>query len=98
MTSDSDSDSSRYFIGLMVPQGIGEQLYGSATTVWEHARDRQRCRASWTVPADLHWTLLFIGQFSDASYLAERMTDVAHRLAPITLPVSGQTHWLGRNS
>lgn len=98
MTSDSDSDSSRYFVGLMVPQGIGEQLYGFAKTLWDHAPDQQHYRASWNVPADLHCTLLFIGQFSDESYLAEQMTDVAHRLAPITLTVSGQTHWLGRNS
>jgi len=98
MTSDSDSNSSRYFIGLMIPPGIREQLHVFAKTLWANVPDKQHYKASWSVPADLHCTLVFIGQFSDEPYLAEQMAYVAHQVAPATLTVSGKTHWLGRNS
>ena len=98
MTSDSNSNPSRYFIGLMAPPGIREQLHVFAKTIWANIPDKQYYKASWNLPADLHCTLLFIGQFSDEPYLAEQMAYVAHQLAPVTLTVAGQTHWLGRNS
>src|SRR5699024_1998212 len=98
MTSDSNSNPSRYFIGLMAPPGIREQLHAFAKTIWANIPDKQHYKASWNVPADLHCTLLFIGQFLDEPYLAEQMAYVAHQLAPVTLTVAGQTHWLGRNS
>src|SRR5699024_12024630 len=44
-----------------------------------------------------HCTLRFIRQCADEPYLTEQMAYVAHQLAPVTLTVAGQTHWLGRN-
>src|SRR5699024_4616931 len=74
------------------------QLHVFAKTIWASIPDTPYYNAYWHLPAALHCTLLFIGQFSDEPYLAEQMAYVAHQLAPVTLTVAGQTHWLGRNS
>lgn len=88
----------RYFIGLMVPQHIGEQLYAFARSIQDSVPSDQTFRTAWTAPIDLHCTLLFIGQSPDEQLLIEQMERVAAQLPPVTLSVAGQTHWLGRNS
>src|SRR5690625_4496835 len=86
----------RYFIGLMVPQHIGEQLYAFARSIQDSVPSDQTFRTAWTAPIDLHCTLLFIGQSPDEPQLIEQMEHVAAQLPTVTLSVAGQTHWLAR--
>lgn len=88
----------RYFIGLMVPWNIGEQLYAFARSIQANMPSRQAFRTAWSAPSDLHCTLLFIGQSSDEQHLLTQLECIAAQLPPVTLSVAGQTHWLGRNS
>lgn len=88
----------RYFIGLMMPPNIQEHLQALSQSIQAARANDQRYKVSWTLPADLHCTFLFIGETSDEEHLMSYMADIAHRLEPVALTISGQTHWLGRNS
>lgn len=88
----------RYFIGLMLPPDIQRHLIAFANTLRTSLPAKHPYTVSWNHPADLHCTLLFVGQYDDEHHLIQRMTDVAAQLSPATLAVEGSTHWLGRNS
>ena len=88
----------RYFIGLMLPLSVQTHLTSVAATIQASLPAEHPYRVSWTHPADLHCTLLFIGNYDDEHHLITSMTDVAADLPPADLTVSGATHWLGRNS
>lgn len=88
----------RYFMGLMVPPGIRDQLHAFAQFIEDTLPEHDSYKTSWNSPADLHCTLLFIGQYPDEDYLVQQMEQLARTLSPLTLTITGQTHWLGRNS
>lgn len=88
----------RYFIGLMVPQGLREQLHAFAMSIDNALSTDQKSRPRWNDPSDLHCTLLFLGEYADEQYLVEQMQRVARQLPGVRLTAAGQTHWLGRNS
>lgn len=88
----------RYFIGLMTPEPIQAHLSAFAASLQRSLPTGLPSKISWTQPADLHCTVVFIGASDDEHHLIERLTEVALRLTPVTLSVQGPTHWLGRNS
>ena len=88
----------RYFIGLMVPPSVQQQLTSFAQTLEATLPEDHPFHISWTAPADLHCTLLYIGPTEDEHHLDEATRRIAQHLPPPTLTISGTTHWLGRNS
>lgn len=88
----------RYFIGLMVPPGVREHLYAFAQSIQAHLPSGDAATPNWNDPTDLHCTLLFLGQRADETLLVQHMEHVARTISPVTLTISGTTHWLGRNS
>lgn len=88
----------RYFIGLMVPSGIREEVYAFAKSLQDTISTDQKSRPVWNDPTDLHCTLLFIGRYPDEQELARYVEQVARKLPPVTLILVGRMHWLGRNS
>lgn len=79
----------RYFIGLMMPPNIQEHLQALSQSIQAARANDQRYKVSWTLPADLHCTFLFIGETSDEEHLMSYMADIAHRLEPVALTISG---------
>lgn len=89
----------RYFIGLMVPAAIQQDLVAFTETIQATLPSDHPSQVSWNAPADLHCTLVFIGQTDQPEqYLEQAMYRVAAHLPPITVNIGGTTHWLGRNS
>ena len=88
----------RYFIGLMAPLAVQQRLASFAHTIDATLPSRHPYTISWTAPADLHCTLLFVGPTEDEQHLEHEMRRLAAQLVPITVTVGGPTHWLGRNS
>lgn len=88
----------RYFIGLMVPSGIREEVYAFAKSLQDTISTDQKSRPVWNDPTDLHCTLLFIGRYPDEQELARYVEQVARKLPLVTLILEARMHWLGRNS
>ncbi|GAA4477496.1 hypothetical protein GCM10023190_17280 [Enteractinococcus fodinae] len=89
---------SRYFIGLMVPARIQDQLTTFARTIQATLPDQHPYQLSWNAPADLHCTLLYVGPTDEETHLRSEMHRIAAHVPPATITISGVTHWLGRNS
>lgn len=85
-------------MGLMVPSGIREKLRSWAHTIEAGLPSDHDSKPDWNDPADLHCTLLFIGESEDQDHLVQQMTQLARKLPPVCLSIAGETHWLGRNS
>lgn len=88
----------RYFIGLLVPPSIQERLMSFTATMQATLPADQLSDLSWNHPEDLHCTLLYVGQTDEEGHLVREMHRVAAPLEPVTITISGTTHWLGRNS
>lgn len=88
----------RYFIGLMVPAAIQKDLVAFTQTIQAALPSDYPYQVSWNAPEDLHCTLLYIGPLADEQHLVRNMQRLAATVAPVTINISGSTHWLGRNS
>ena len=89
---------SRYFIGLMVPASIQERLTAFVRSIQATLPKQHSYHLSWTAPADLHCTLLYLGPTEDEAHLIRELHRIAAHVPPASMTISGATHWLGRNS
>ena len=89
---------SRYFIGLMVPETLQDQLTAFGRHIQAALPDEHPYQLSWNAPADLHCTLLYVGPTEDEAHLTREIHRIAAHLPAATITIRGATHWLGRNS
>ena len=88
----------RYFIGLVVPESIQDQLTAFAQQIQATLPAEHPYLLTWNAPADLHCTLLYVGPTDDETHLEREMHRIATHLPAVTITIHGATHWLGRNS
>ncbi|WP_156832058.1 2'-5' RNA ligase family protein [Yaniella halotolerans] len=88
---------SRYFIGLMMPREIRQQLRPFIKMLHANTLTLENHKITWTAEADLHCTLLYIGEYGDRQDLLRQVERVARELPPITMSLGRPTRWLGIN-
>lgn len=88
---------SRYFIGLMVPPAVREQLRPFIESIHANAPTAENHKLTWTHESDLHCTLLYIGEYADQERLVHHVEHVAQELPPVTMTLGEPTLWLGIN-
>lgn len=89
---------SRYFIGFLLPRQAQEILVSFKDAIIGSLPPRYPYAVSWSKPADLHCTLLYLGDIDDLDALDARLQDLTGRLPAYEVQLGGTTHWLGHNS
>lgn len=89
---------SRYFIGFLLPRQAQELLSSFVDAIIGSLPPRYPYAVSWTNPADLHCTLLYLGGIDDLDALDARLQALTGTLPACEVQLGGTTHWLGHNS
>lgn len=89
---------SRYFVGFLLPRQAQDLLVSFQHSISDTLPQRYPYQVSWTEPADLHCTLLYLGRVDDVDALCAQLEELATTLEQVDVHLGGTTHWLGRNS